>query len=130
ILRVDDEGTVRMEIVRDFAPVPVSETERGAAVERLPAELRDDEAHRVPTTWPPFDRVVPGADGSLWVVRRGADGRPALDVFDARGRYRGDVTVALGLEGFWLHAADADGVWGVQRDDRGRPVVLRLVFAG
>lgn len=126
ILRVALDGTVRREIVRAFAPVPVPDAERAAAVERLPAELRDEQADRVPRTWPPFDRVVVGSDGRLWVVRRGAGGRPALDLFDAEGRYRGEVVVDLDLRGFWVHEADAEGVWGVQRDAEGRPVVLRL----
>ncbi len=130
ILRVALDGTTRREIVREYTPVPVPEAERDAAVARLPAELRETEAHRVPTTWPPFDRIVPAADGSLWVVRRDGDGRTVFDLFDAEGRYRGAVGREVDLTGFWLHAVDREGVWGVLRDEAGRPVVIRFALEG
>lgn len=130
IVRVARDGTPRREIVRDYTPVPVPDAEREAAVARLPAELRESEAHRVPTAWPPFDRIVPAADGSLWVVRRDGDGRTVFDLFDPEGRYRGAVGRDVDLEGVWLHAVDEWGAWGVVRDEAGRPVVIRFALEG
>jgi hypothetical protein len=134
ILRVEDSGRVQREVARAFDPVPVPEAEWTGAVDRLPPELREANAERVPRTYPPFDRVVAGTDGGLWVVRRvaGDSGgtRVVLDLFDARGRYLGPVASEVALDGFWLHHAGDGVVWGVRRDEEGRPVALRLEVAG
>lgn len=122
-------GDVRREITRDVAPSPVPEQERAAAIERLPPELREEQADRVPSTYPPFDRVVVADDGGFWLVRSISGGAPAFDVFGPDGRYRGSFESGSEQIGFWLHTADGRGVWGVQRNDAGRPVVVRLEWA-
>jgi hypothetical protein len=134
IIWLDFDGVTRREAERDFEAVPVPATEREEQVERLPVDLRATSADRVPSVYPPFDRIVPGQDGSVWTVRRVADGegrtRLAFDVFDARGRYRGEVGSEASLEGLWLHHVDPDAVWGVRRDPGGRPVVVRFRIEG
>ncbi|MEK9501761.1 NHL repeat-containing protein [Gaopeijia maritima] len=122
-------GEVVREIRRDLEPVPVPESVRQAAIERLPAELRETEADRVPSVYPPFDRIVVADDGAFWLVRSTGDGALSFDLFDPEGRFGGTVEGAPEHAGFWLHAADARGVWGVRRDAAGRAVILRLEWA-
>lgn len=122
----DLTGAPIRELRRDFAAVPVPDGEREAAVERLPVDLRETQATRVPTHYPPFDRVVVADNGAFWLVRSTGAASPSFDLFDAAGQFQGTVEGAPELAGFWLHAADDSGVWGVRRDEEGRPVVLRL----
>lgn len=122
-------GEVVREVRREIEPVPVPEPARQAAIERLPVELRETEADRVPSVYPPFDRIVVADDGAFWLVRStGAEGL-SFDVFDAMGRFRGTAESPPDRAGFWLHTADARGVWGVRRDAAGQPVILRLEWA-
>ena len=131
---LDFEGTTLREVERSFDPVPVPDAEREGQVERLPPDLRATSADQVPSVYPPFDRIVPGDDGSLWTVRRVADGegrtRLAFDAFDPQGRYLGAIASEASLEGLWLHHVGPDAVWGVQRDPSGRPVVVRFRIEG
>lgn len=126
---VDYAGAVVREVGREYDPVPVPDAEREGQIQRLPPDLREASADRVPSQYPPFDRVVVGGDGSVWVVRRvGRDGggtRLAFDVFGPEGRYLGEATSDEALDGMWLHHADRDAVWGVRRDAQDRPVVVR-----
>ncbi len=131
---LDFEGATRRVVERSFEPVPVPSEEREQQVERLPPDLRETSADQVPAVYPPFDRIVPGDDGSLWAVRRVADGdgrtRLAFDVFDAQGEYLGEIVGERSLEGLWLHHVGSEGVWGVQRDTSGRAVVVRFRIEG
>lgn len=134
ILWLDFEGRLVRQVERDVEPVPVPEAERESQIERLPPDLRASSADRVPSVYPPFDRIVPGDDGRLWTVRRVADGqggtRLAFDAFGPDGRYLGEVESPTSLEGFWLHHVSADAAWGVRRDPSGRPVVIRFRVEG
>lgn len=129
IVWVDYSGEVRREVSHAYDPVPVPTAEREVQVERLPPDLRAESADQVPDSYPPFDRVVPGADGSLWTVRRVAapsgGTRLGFDVFGPDGRFLGEAAGEGSLDGLWLHHVDGDAAWGVRRDEQGRPVVVR-----
>ncbi len=130
VLRVAFDGDILQRFEREVEPVPLPLDERAEQIERLPPEIRDAQGDQVPTAYPPFERVVLGVDGRLWVVRRvaveGGVTRPALDLFDADGTFLGEMGLPADLGGLWLHHAGADALWGVRRTAEGRPVLVRL----
>jgi hypothetical protein len=134
IIWLDFAGVTRREVARSFEAVPVPVEEREQQVERLPPDLRATSSDRVPSVYPPFDRIVPGEDGGVWAVRRVADGegrtRLAFDAFDSVGRFIGEVESETSPDGLWLHHVGPTGVWGVRRDVSGRPVVVRFRIEG
>jgi hypothetical protein len=65
----------------------------GEELRRLQASLV------VPDSWPPFAGLLAGPGGELWARAGGAPGSPARwNVFDAAGRWRGEVRVPARFE--------------------------------
>jgi len=76
---------------------------------------RVDSAIVVPATWPPFAALLAGARGELWAKAGTPPGRDARwNVFDATGRWLGEVRVPRSLELIAL----GDGYVIARRDDR------------
>jgi hypothetical protein len=74
-----------------------------------------DSAIAVPATWPPFAALLAGARGELWARAGTPPGRDARwNVFDATGRWLGEVRVPRSLE----LVAPGDGYLIARRDDR------------
>ncbi len=88
-----------------------------------------------PAHLPPPLTILPGADGSVWLRLRapsllpgaeGFDPTPVWVAFDRELRPRG---VAVMPVGFFLHAPDASGGWGMLRDELGVNYVVRVEVA-
>ncbi|MFL5539579.1 MAG: hypothetical protein ACJ8J0_11340 [Longimicrobiaceae bacterium] len=78
-------------------------------------QRRVDSAVAVPSSWPPFAALLAGAGGELWARAGTPPGRDARwNVFDATGRWQGEVRVPASLE---LVAA-GDGYVIARKDDR------------
>lgn len=88
ILRLRDGATDTLRIVRDVAPVPVTDFERDSVIAALevngPTGLDYD---RIPTVKAAIERLTVDDQGRLWVRRTNAQGEIELDVFDAEGNF-------------------------------------------
>ncbi len=91
-----------------------------ADVERWLSELP------IPDRYPPFDRVLLGADGTVWVrePQRPGDSQ-RWRVFNAWGR---GVMVASLPEGLDVRWARLDALWGVSEDSDGSEELVRYVL--
>jgi len=88
--------TVRV-VEREYAPVPVTATERDSAIAGLVKLARGHkvDGSLIPSTKPPFQTFIVADDGSLWVFPTpvvGAHETP-MDVFDRIGRFLGTLTI-------------------------------------
>lgn len=152
-----DGRIVRME--RAVEPVPVTAGERAFREHQMTRGMRfTDPAWRwsgppIPATKAPFGAVRADDDGRLW-VRVAAPGevvppeerqepRPGqepeaegpepwreplvYDVFEPDGRFLGTLPMP---DGFTLHGARGDEVWGVQRDELGVEYVALFRIEG
>jgi hypothetical protein len=138
-------------IERVYAPVAVQGSERAAQVERITRNMRNLDPDwrwsgtQPPDQKPPFKGIRVAADGRIWVqlyapgerlpddpdARPDPRGLPPLerwsepsvyDVFEADGRYVGQVRVA---DRFTPYVMRAEQVWGVERDELGVEYVAR-----
>jgi hypothetical protein len=142
-----------LRIERDTDRLPVDPDQAAAERARLTAAARNmDPSWRwpsvdVPTVHPWFSTLLPGEDGTLWVVRptpsveeenpvynpenpmsgptRWVQPEPVADVFDADGRYLGPVRLPRGFasaRGPWL---TTDAVVSVATHEMGHEQVVR-----
>lgn len=143
-----DGGVLRIE--RDAPAVPVSAAERSEQEALATHVMRDvDPSWRwngppIPEVKPYFKALRSGMDGRIWAqlsqpgeldpeadtVQRNPDARPPIryrepqvwDVFEADGRYLGQVELPFG---FTLHVMRGEHVWGVLRDELDVQSVVR-----
>jgi hypothetical protein len=153
--RSDARGQV-LRIERAVEPVSITEDHAAQERERLTRTVRrlNEPNWRwngpdVPATKPLFVYLLPGLDGTVWVMRelpsveepdpawdaeqpdRGFPTRwtrrVVADVFDEDGRYLGPVSIPESLNwGFPPAVVSADHVWAVATHEFGHPQVLRL----
>ncbi|MFG0252759.1 MAG: hypothetical protein ACF8NJ_07805 [Phycisphaerales bacterium JB038] len=92
------------------------ETELGRPMFTVPDDLEGAvaDALALGTHLPPIRRMVPGADGSLWLERATAPNQSEWIVLDASGELVGRVDLP---EGHRLRAASLDAVWTTHRDE-------------
>lgn len=125
--RVTLEGDTVQIVERAYEPVSVGEEERAAALRRgVQGRQVEFPESRVPRVRPPFSGVHPAPDGHDWVRRVVGRDSVALDVFDPRGRYMGEVESAVDLSRFTLHAVTDEALYGAWEDETGVPHVVRL----
>lgn len=119
------DGRLRRLIRRKFANRPVTaelaEERRSWALERynrMPAVFRDWRANLpVPKTMPAHDDFISDDEGNLWVAEyRLADEQPSWAVFDADGRFLGNVDTPA--QGRVTHVG-SDFVLGIWEDEMG-----------
>jgi hypothetical protein len=131
IQRSLDGDTVRI-IAREYATSPVSPAERDSVLKELqsvPPAFRDAP---IPSTRPVMERLFVSPDGTLYVKRFGGDpvARSTFDVFDAEGRYlgqlRSDVILAM-LPALPRFVEGA--VYGVTTDSLGVHYIVRARLA-
>ncbi|HEX5581709.1 MAG TPA: NHL repeat-containing protein, partial [Gemmatimonadaceae bacterium] len=128
IVQRDFNGDTIRVVARGASPLPVTSEERAAAIARLDSlaqGVRYD-ASRIPSTHPVLEWFAVAPDGTLWVALTARDGAAErlFDVFDAEGRYLGQVTVPRGLQPPVRVTRDA--IYAVVRDELDVPMVVRL----
>lgn len=124
----DREGVLRRIIRRDQAIEPLPQAAIDSYIERDLAQARERgeaavaharivlDAMEFPSYRAPYDRLVVGAEGDLWLHTGDAAGRAKWAVFTPQGRYLGELTLPPGLH---LHEVGADYVLGTWHDDLG-----------
>lgn len=141
-----DRHVLRMS--RPVNPVALSDAERVAEEARITARFRRLEPSwvwdgpRMPATKPPISWLHAAQDGAIWarVAQPGAAIAEAerdpsarshvqeplvFDVFEADGRFRGQVTAPDGLQLAPYPVLGSDRVWAVTKDEDGVPYVVR-----
>jgi hypothetical protein len=149
--RLEPDGHV-LRIERTVEPVPVAAGEAEQARERILTAIRGSdpdwrwEGPGVPEAKPAYRRIIPGSDGTIWVLRssRGVeepnpDYDPAqpsefptrwrepvvADVFDSGGEYLGPVRFPEELSMLTAPMLSADVVVAVRTHPEGYPQVVR-----
>ena len=134
----DPSGTLVRIVERPFEPKAVTQADQDAVMgairdllgeQGLPPEAMDliTQQASFAETFPAFASILAGPDGSLWVqrLRSGSElggedfnvqdlGSPVWDVFDAEGRYLGEVEVPARFQPLRF---SADLVYGIGRDE-------------
>ena len=137
-----DDGILRIE--RDFAPVPVSEAERNLHRDLITRAMRRTQPDwrwngpPIPETKPPFQGIVAGRQGRIW-VRLWTEARPPAtgagdswpaplryDAFEPDGTYLGAVVPPEGFADHPEPVFDGDDVWAITRDALGVERVVRF----
>jgi len=83
----------------------------------------------IPESYPPFEAVYPSLDGdALRVMRKGGEPEMAFDVFDADGRYLGQIDTDVDLPRLRSWLVTHDAIYAVDTDELGvnYVVVLRI----
>jgi hypothetical protein len=153
VLRLGPEGRL-LRIERMDDPVPVDAEHAAAERERITENFRRmDPAWRwrardIPVHKPWFTALIPGEDGTLWVLRatrseaeanpshdpanprtgpatRWVEPHPIADVFDADGRYLGPVRLPRGFAAWRTPWMSADAVVTVRTHELGHEQVVR-----
>lgn len=133
---------------RTVHPVAVSDAERAAEEARITARFRRLEptwvwdGPRMPATKPPIGWLHAAQDGAIWVrvaqpgaaiadAQRDPSARShvqeplVFDVYEADGRFRGQVVAPDGLQLAPYPVIGSDRVWAVTKDEDGVPYVAR-----
>ena len=133
-----ESGTTLRRVLRQFEPIPITDSVRVAALEAELESVRRDHnlpgAERpppealdmVPRVYPPFVRFYRSRDGTLWVRRNLGDGVVGFDVFDEEGRYLGQPEVPAGLAGMSVRLITGDRMYVIDTDELGVDYVVRL----
>ncbi len=108
IRALDLDGGEALTFGRSFTPQRVSDDDVQRATRGRPP--RPGEERVVAERLPAYDRMLADAHGNLWVREYGTR---VWSVFDAAGRWLGDVEAPRGLR---VHQIAADHVVGVLRD--------------
>lgn len=127
------EGDTLLVVERAYDPVPIDGEARETAIrefrrEGFTSEEPFDPA-TVPGVHPPFERVVPATDGTVWVFRTVAGGAAGADVFTTDGRFLGSAGLPTDFGRMQIHLITADHMYGVARDELDVQHVVRLRIA-
>lgn len=157
IERWGPEGSV-LQIERTVPPVPIASAEGAQARESLTESIRGQDPSwswygpGVPSEKPPWNSLLAGIDGSIWVFRATQatevdnpdwdpqnpdSGSPTgwkspmiADVFDAEGRYLGPVRMPEGATLYPNPLVSRTNVWMSGFHEMGHPQVVRYSIVG
>lgn len=105
----------------------ISDRAARAPIPELRQAIEGAGRRSVPPVYPPVRGIVLGADGRLLVgLRGGPRGNPWL-ILNSEGDVVGHITVPQDVT---LRVADADHVWGLERDELGVESVVRFSLPG
>jgi len=117
---------------RPYEPFPIPDSIRREEMPerewnglKLDPEFDPDD---VPLVFPPFDRLIPGTDGTLWVRRRIDDGAYGLDVFAPDGRFLGSVATPPEFDRMLIYLITPDHMYGRVTDEMDVQYVVRLAI--
>ncbi len=117
---------------RPYEPISVPDSIRDDAMpERRRRDLtldRSFDPDDIPRVFPPFDRLLIGTDGTLWVRRQLEDGLYGLDVFASDGRFLGPVEAPPEFDRMGIHRITPDYMYGTVRDEMDVQYVVRLAI--
>jgi len=117
---------------RPYEPIPIPDPIRREGMpERERNGLRLDpgfDPDDVPRVFPPFDRLIPGTDGTLWALRRLEGGAYGFDVFARDGRFLGPVSTPPGFDRVIVYLITADHMYGRAIDELDVQYVVRLAI--
>lgn len=121
---LDSQGdTVRL-LERTYKSVPVSSEVEALIFEDM-SEQGIELVSEIPDVHPPIEDLLPG-DSSLWVRRQTDTNRTGYEVFDAKGRFLGELSTRVPVERFHVTDRIHGSVVGVLTDPLDVPYVLRL----
>lgn len=121
----DFQGDTLRILGREYEPVPVTDRAREEVLDGLP-DGADLNPSRIPDVHPPVAGIELAPDGGLWIRRQTAPDREGFEVFDADGRYLGEVTSEVDLDRFNLIEFGEGVMYGVLTDELDVPYVVRL----
>lgn len=130
ILVLDSLDRAVRQLCRHIEPLPLSEAEKGQSLPPRMAHVQEILSELAPpTNLPAVGRLLVGPAGEVWVDRH----RPApfgnmygvtgtvMDVFDANGRYRGEIRIPSDVS---IQAVAGDRAWGLQIGSYDEPWVI------
>jgi hypothetical protein len=117
---------------RPYEPIPVPDSVRDEAMpERRRGNMTLDRRFNpgdVPRVFPPFDGLLVGTDGTLWVRRQLEGGVYGLDVFAPDGRFLGQVEAPPEFGRMNIQYVTPDHMHGMVRDDMDVHYLVRLAI--
>lgn len=122
IVRQDRRGDTILVVSREYKPISVSDSAAAEAkLELEPYEgmVRSSRNVELPTSYPPFLDFVPADDGSLWVRRHVGSDLIGYEVFDANGRFLGEVNAPPALARMNIRRISGDHIYAVDEDSLG-----------
>ena len=127
------EGDTLLIIERAYTRLPVRSAELDeweAGVASFGEAGGRIDRSRIPSEKPVFDQLMVNDRGHLWVRLVGDGDEPVFDVFDAAGRYLGEVTGAAGLALFPAPVIRGERFYSVVHDSLDVPWVVRYRIEG
>lgn len=133
--RVNYDGDTLQVVEREFEPLPVTEADREAGMERLQRFIdRGGTADltRIPSTKPAFRNLTVDEHGYLWVRPTAEAGEEdhLFDVFDDRGRYLGRVRFPFPVRPSAPLLMRGNTILAVTQDELGVAYVVRARIEG
>jgi hypothetical protein len=125
-------GNTLVIMERPHEPVSVPDSIRVREIAELDREdlrlERSFDRSDVPDVFPPFDRLLIGIDGTLWVRRRLEGGRYGLDVFAPNGQFLGPVETPSDFGRMTIHRVTPEYMYGTVRDELDVEYAVRLAI--
>lgn len=126
------EGDTTMVVERDHRPRPLNDAQKDT-VRRYASELRSRfgvsvRASMLPETGPILKWFVVDDRGYLWVCRATSELCSHLDVFDADGRFLGEVSLPFSILG--KAVVRHGNFYAVAEGELGEPVIVRARIVG
>lgn len=129
LFRLDPSGDTLRSITRGFEPYPVTEADIEAAIAQLDwfvAQGGEVERDRIPSTKPPALTFFFDDRDNIYVVRVTTleDEWRLLDVFDAEGRYLGEIRLPFRIRRPYPIVRGST-MWAVTTDELDVPYIVR-----
>jgi 6-bladed beta-propeller len=130
IFQLSWAGDTLRSIRREYDPLPVTSSDVAEARENLKDFIDaggKPDWSRIPSHKPAFEDFVLDDAGNLWVQVVAAEGdeQRLFDVFDAEGRYLGEVRVPFPVEFYPPPVIRAGYLYAITRDELEVPFVVR-----
>jgi hypothetical protein len=131
-----EEGEVLSSYGATYDPIPVLAEERTRQVSQVVEQLsrvavlspaQVEAAFSFPSHYPPFERILPGPDGSVWLERSGPPGGSRWERLDREGP--SGCSIELG-QAERLMFVDTAGVWSRRTEPLGVPTAVFRPWVG
>jgi hypothetical protein len=120
-------GDTLLLVERPYEPFPIEDATREEG-SRREGWVADEpySTDQVPRVYPPFDRIAPATDGTIWIFRTAAGGTSAVDVFAPDGVYLGAAGLPADFDRMDVRVVTGEHMYGIARDDLDVEYVVRL----